>query len=179
MRWLGIGLIALAMALAGFFAARFYFDEPLPASRLSRDGVIVGQAQPGFSVGNSTGDIVTAADYNGRVLLLNFWATWCEPCRREMPMLAELQAQYGTRGLQVLGVAVDDPQKAREFAREYGISYPILVGMGDVMEMNAAYGNTDGVLPYSVLVDRNGIVRWQYVGEIPLDDITTLLQRFL
>jgi peroxiredoxin len=179
MRALGIGLIALAMALVGFFAARLYFDEPLPASRLSRDGVIVGQARPDFSLGSSTGDIVTAADFDGKVLLLNFWATWCEPCLREMPMLVEIQTQYGSKGLQVLGVAVDDPQNAMAFAREHGISYPILVGMGDVMEMNAAYGNTDGVLPYSVLVDKEGIVRWQYVGEIPRSDITSLLQRFL
>jgi thiol-disulfide isomerase/thioredoxin len=179
MRWLGIGLIALAMALAGFFASRFYFDEPLPASRLSRDGVIVGQVRPDFRLGSSAGDIVTAADFDGRVLLLNFWATWCEPCRREMPMLVDLQARYGQAGLQVVGVAVDDPGLAREFAGKYGISYPILIGMGDVMLMNAAYGNTDGVLPYSVLVDRRGIVRWQYVGEISRNDITTLLQRFL
>jgi peroxiredoxin len=90
-----------------------------------------------------------------------------------------LQARYGQAGLQVVGVAVDDPGLAREFAGKYGISYPILIGMGDVMLMNAAYGNTDGVLPYSVLVDRRGIVRWQYVGEISRNDITTLLQRFL
>ena len=179
MRALGIGLIALAMALAGFFAARFYFDEPLPASRLSRDGVIVGQARPAFQLGSSTGDIVSASDFDGQVLLLNFWATWCEPCRREMPMLVDMQAEYGAKGLQVLGIAVDDPQNAMGFASEYGITYPILVGMGDVMEMNFAYGNTDGVLPYSVLVDRKGIVRWQYVGEISRNDITTLLQRFL
>ena len=179
MRWLGISLIAAAMALAGFFAAKLYFDEPLPASRLSRDGVIVGQARPDFRLGSSTGDIVSAADFDGRVLLLNFWATWCEPCLREMPMLVDMQTQYGSKGLQVLGVAVDDPQKAMEFARAYGITYPILVGIGDIMEMNVAYGNTDGVLPYSVLVDREGIVRWQYVGEIPKKDLTSLLQRFL
>ena len=179
MRALGIGLIALAMALAGFFAARLYFDEPLPASRLSHDGVIVGQMRPGFSLASSTGDIITAADFDGRVVLLNFWATWCEPCLREMPMLVDMQTEYGPEGLQVLGVAVDDPQSAMAFAREHGITYPILVGMGDIMEMNAAYGNTDGVLPYSVLVDREGVIRWQYVGEIPINDLTTLLQRFL
>ncbi|MGD9021843.1 MAG: TlpA disulfide reductase family protein, partial [Lysobacterales bacterium] len=113
-------MIALAMALAGFFASRFYFDEPLPASRLSRDGVIVGQVRPDFRLGSSAGDIVTAADFDGRVLLLNFWATWCEPCRREMPMLVDLQARYGQAGLQVVGVAVDDPGLAREFAGKYG-----------------------------------------------------------
>jgi peroxiredoxin len=179
MRVLGIALIALAMALGGFFAARLYFDEPLPASRLSRDGVIVGQQRPAFRLAGTSGDFVTAEQFNGQVLLLNFWATWCEPCLREMPMLVDIQTQYGSEGLQVLGVAVDDPQNAMAFAREHGITYPILVGMGDVMALNASYGNTDGVLPYSVLVDRDGIVRWQYVGEIPKNDITTLLQRFL
>jgi peroxiredoxin len=179
MRCLGIGLIALAMALAGFFASRQFFDEPLPASRLSEGGVIVGQQRPEFHIASLAGDIVSSKNLDGRVLLLNFWATWCEPCRREMPMLVDLQAEFGARGLQVLGIAVDDPGAAREFAMTYDISYPVLVGMGEAMNMSAAYGNTDGVLPYSVLVDREGVVRWQYVGEISLNDITTLLQRFL
>jgi len=179
MRWLGISLIALAAALAGFYLSQVYFNEPLPASRLSPGGVVVGSERPDFRLGSSTGNIVTADDFTGQVLLLNFWATWCEPCRREMPLLMQLQEQYGARGLQVVGVALDDVKKARDFTTEYAITYPTLVGAGDVMETSQAFGNVDGVLPYSVLVDRRGIVRWQYIGEFPRADIITLLEEYL
>ena len=179
MRWLGISLIAAAAAWAGFYLSQLYFSEPLPASRLSPGGVVVGSERPDFRLGSSTGTIVTAQDFDGQVLLLNFWATWCAPCRREMPLLMQLQEQYGARGLRVVGVALDDVRKARDFARQYDIAYPILVGAGDVMETSLAFGNVDGVLPYSVLVDRNGVIRWQYIGEFPRTDIVTLLEEYL
>ncbi len=140
---------------------------------------MVGSERPDFRLGSSTGEFVTANDFDGEVLLINFWATWCEPCKREMPMLMELQKQYSPRGLQVVGIALDDVQNARDFAREYAISYTILVGGGDVMQTSHTYGNVDGVLPYSVLVDRSGIIRWQYIGEIPRAEITTLLEAYL
>lgn len=179
MRALGIGLIALGMALAGFYASFLYFDEPLPASRLSEGGVKVGSQRPDFTLGSIRGETVSAADFDGRVVLYNFWATWCEPCRREMPMLMDLQAQYGQQGLQVVGVAVDEVENASAFVAEYGISYPNLAGITDVMKVNLEYGNVEGVLPYSVLVDRDGVIRWQYIGEIPHTAITTLLENYL
>jgi peroxiredoxin len=156
-----------------------YFAEPLPASRLSPAGILVGSQRPDFRLGSTTGEVVTAADYPGKTLLINFWATWCEPCRREMPMLVDLQGEYGPEGLQVVGIALDDVQDVRDFVHKYGISYPVLVGAGDVMATSAAYGNLDGVLPYSVLVDSDGIIRWQYVGEIPRTAAISLLEKLL
>lgn len=179
MRWLGMGLIALAAMLSGFYLSTMYFNEPLPASRLSPGGVRVGMQRPDFRLGSSTGALVEASDYDGDLLLLNFWATWCEPCRREMPMLMEFHEQYAAQGLEVVGVALDDVQKARDFANEYGIGYTILVGGGDAMQTSHAYGNVDGVLPYSVLVGRDGIIRWQYIGEIPRAEFITLLEAYL
>ena len=179
MRWLGIALIALAALLAGFFLSATYFAEPLPASRLSKGGIMIGSQRPDFRLANTTGEFVTAEDFTGKILLINFWATWCEPCLREMPMLVDLQREYGPAGLQVLGVAIDDVQNVREFVQKYGISYPILVGAGDVMATSAAYGNVDGVLPYSVLVDSDGIIRWQYIGEIRRSEAVTLLNKLL
>ena len=90
-------------------------------------------------------------------------------------MLMDLQREYDSMGLQVVGVALDDAQSASDFAATYGISYPILVGDTDVYETSAAYGNTEGVLPYSVLVDSNGVVRWQYAGKVEHQQIAGLL----
>ena len=94
-------------------------------------------------------------------------------------MLMELQREYGEQGFQVLGIALDDVQSVRDFVQQYGINYPILVGAADVMATNEAYGNATGVLPYSVLVDRDGVVRWQYTGEVRRDDISGLLDLHL
>ncbi len=179
MRRLGISLIAVAALLAGFYLSAQYYAEPLPASLLSPGGNLIGEQRPDFNLGSSKGEFVTPEDFSGKTLLINFWATWCTPCRREMPMLVDLQAEYGPEGLQVVGIALDDVQSVRDFVKKYGISYPILVGEADVMATSAAYGNVEGVLPYSVLVDKDGIIRWQYTGEIQRDDVSKLLRELL
>lgn len=179
MRQLGISLIAIAALLAGFYLSARYYAEPLPASLLSPGGNLIGEQRPDFYLGSSTGEFVTPEDFSGKTLLINFWATWCVPCRREMPMLVDLQAEYGPGGLQVVGIALDDVQSVRDFVKKYAISYPILVGEADVMATSAAYGNVEGVLPYSVLVDKDGIIRWQYTGEIQPDDVSKLLGELL
>ena len=94
-------------------------------------------------------------------------------------MLMDLQREYGSAGLQVVGIALDDAQSVRNFIQTYGISYLILVGEADVFETSTAYGNTEGVLPYSVLVDKAGTVRWQYAGIIRHAEITKLLSEHL
>ena len=179
MRQLGIGLIALAALLAGLSLSARYFAEPLPASLLSPGGNLVGSQRPDFSLGNHKGELVTPEDFSGKTILVNFWATWCAPCRHEMPMLMDLQKQYGEQGLQVVGIALDDIQSVRSFVQRYGISYPVLVGAADAMATSAAYGNVEGVLPYSVLVDKGGVIRWQYTGEISPDDLSKLLSELL
>ena len=94
-------------------------------------------------------------------------------------MLMDLQRQYRSSGLQVVGIALDDAQSVKNFVDTYGITYPILIGESDVFETSAAYGNTEGVLPFSVLVDKSGIVRWQYAGKIHSEDVTGLLSDLL
>jgi len=91
----------------------------------------------------------------------------------------ELQSEYGSEGLQVVGIALDDLQSVRAFVQNYGISYPILVGAADAMATSAAYGNVEGVLPYSVLVDKYGVIRWQYTGEIQHEGVSRLLSELL
>jgi len=172
-------LVAIA-ALAGGLYLSASLSRPTPeAVYLSANEDLVGSFRPDFRLGSSNGAFVTPEDFAGKTLLINFWATWCEPCRKEMPMLNELQAEYGTAGLQVIGIALDDVQNVRDFAEKLGISYPILVGATDVMETNRAYGNVTGMLPFSVLVDKDGVIQWQFAGEIQLDNISSLLDELL
>ena len=140
---------------------------------------LIGEHRPDFKVGSQTGEWVTPDDFPGKVLLINFWATWCAPCREEMPMLVDLQTQFDDAGLQVVGIAMDDVQKVREFVEAFDISYPILVGSADVMDVNQRYGNQSGALPYSVLIDRDGIIRWQFSGALQADELVGVLREWL
>lgn len=148
---------------------------PLPASPAE----LLGQPRPDFTLGGIGGEWVSAADFDGQILLVNFWATWCVPCRAEMPMLDQLHRQFSGLGLTVLGIAMDDVQQARDFALELGISYPVLVGMADVMATGRVYGNRAGLLPYSVLIDRDGIVRWSHLGELSRDALEEQIRLLL
>jgi len=172
-------VVAIMALLTGFYLSARHFSEPVGAPQQVSNDVLLGSFRPHFELGSNSGELVSPADFPGKTILINFWATWCSPCREEMPMLMDLQRQYGSAGLQVVGIALDDAQSARDFVNTYGISYPILVGSNDVFTTSAAYGNAEGVLPYSVLIDKTGVVRWQYAGIIPHEKISDLLGEFL
>jgi thiol-disulfide isomerase/thioredoxin len=102
--------------------------------------------------------------FEGKVVVLNFWATWCAPCREEMPAFARLQARWGPRGVQFDGLANDDPARVARFARELSIDYPLLIGGADVDELARRLGDLDGVLPYTVILDPYGTILKQKAG---------------
>ena len=183
MRQMLITFVAITAMLAGFYLSARHFAEPVaapaPMSGPASGDVLLGSFRPDFELGSNSGEFVTPADFSGKTILLNFWATWCAPCRQEMPMLMELQRNYAADGLQVIGIALDDIQSVRNFVNTYGISYPVLVGSEDVFATSEAYGNEEGVLPYSVLIDKTGIIRWQYAGIIQHDKISRLLSELL
>jgi peroxiredoxin len=165
--------VALLASIGGALAYRTVYFQAAPdqpnqsigdPSATAAD--LIGMKRPEYTLGSSTGEYVSADKFDGEVVLLNFWATWCKPCREEMPMLVRVNSDYQGKGFQVVGVALDDVQQAREFASELGVDYTILVGSTDVMAMVSLYGNRSGVLPYSVLIDREGIIRWAHVGII-------------
>lgn len=176
-------LVAITAMLSGFYLSARHFSEPEVTPRVMpgpvTGGNLLGSFRPDFELDSHSGQPVTPADFSGKTLLLNFWATWCAPCREEMPMLMDLQNQYGSDGLQVIGIALDDAQNVRDFVSKYGISYPVLVGEEDVFVTSAAYGNEEGVLPYTVLIDKRGIVRWRYAGLIRRDNVSSLLSELL
>ena len=180
MRKLIVNLVAITALLAGFYLSARYFAEPVAAPpQPVAAGDLIGSMRPDFKLESNKGRSITPSDYAGKTLLINFWATWCSPCREEMPMLMDLQREHGPDGLQVDGIALDDAQTASNFVETFGITYPILLGMEDVFTTSMAYGNEEGVLPYSVLVDKTGVVRWQYAGIIKHEQIASLLSDLL
>lgn len=171
-----VGLLALSAGL--YLSAKFSTDQSVVQKPPSNYD-LVGKQQPDFELFDNNGEPQTHALLAGKTTLINFWATWCVPCREEMPMLMELHTEYAERGFQVVGIALDEALQVNKFINEIGISYPILVGEMDVMVVTAAYGNVTGVLPYSVLIDKDGVIRWQYAGEVDRDEVSGLLELHL
>jgi thiol-disulfide isomerase/thioredoxin len=115
-----------------------------------------GEAAPDFALQSLDGKTVHLSDFRGKAVLLNFWATWCSPCKIEMPWFVELQKQYGPQGFQIVGVAMDDASVGdiQDFAKEMGVNYPVLIGKESVGD---AYGGVQ-FLPENFYIDRNGRV---------------------
>ena len=106
----------------------------------------------------------TLDQYRGKVLVVNFWATWCPPCREEIPVLMRAQAQHGGKGLQFVGIALDNPQQVADFVRAYGINYPVLIGGIDESEALRKLGNPGGGLPYTLIYGRDGRLQEKIIG---------------
>lgn len=164
------------VALALLYSAVMHLQEqhadaepPLPEfDRIDTAGLI-GQARPEFELADHEGRLRRAADWNGQVLVVNFWATWCIPCRREIPAFVALQETYRERGLQFVGIALDTAGEVRRFVDELGlaINYPLLIAADNAgIDLATDYGNRFGILPYTVLVDRQGAISFIQYGEI-------------
>ncbi|HST00187.1 MAG TPA: TlpA disulfide reductase family protein [Usitatibacter sp.] len=113
-------------------------------------------------------------EFEGKVVVLNFWATWCPPCREEMPALSRLQAAWAPRKVQFVGLSSEDPLRVSQFARQLGVSYPLWVGGSEVEDLSRRLGNTAGVLPHTVILDPAGRVMVSKVGtysEAALDTV--------
>jgi peroxiredoxin len=112
------------------------------------------------------GRMRSLADWRGQVLVVNFWATWCEPCRQEMPALQRVRDRYAASGLEIIGIAFDEAAKVRQFATETGVSYPLLIaGLGSI-GLTRQLGNRMGALPYTVVLDRKGRLALAHLGII-------------
>jgi cytochrome c biogenesis protein CcmG/thiol:disulfide interchange protein DsbE len=107
--------------------------------------------------------------------MLNFWATWCPPCKREIPDFVELQKKYGAKGLKIVGIALDKPESVMEFLREQPLNYTVLLGNNDVSGM---FGNIESI-PTTFLIDREGIVRSVKVGLESKEAWVALIQKYL
>jgi cytochrome c biogenesis protein CcmG/thiol:disulfide interchange protein DsbE len=148
-------MIVSLMLVFGFNMAR---HSPSPESAAAAR--LQGKPAQDFTLQSLDGKQVRLSDFRGKAVLLNFWATWCEPCKIEMPWFVELQKQYGSQGLQIVGVAMDDadPQDIAKFAREMSIDYPILVGGESARDKVALeYGGVQ-FLPETFFIARDGKV---------------------
>ncbi|MBI3571103.1 MAG: TlpA family protein disulfide reductase [Gammaproteobacteria bacterium] len=128
-----------------------------------------------FKLPDLTGTPRSLSEWRGQVLVLNFWATWCPPCREEIPLFIDLQKRHGRDGLQFLGVAIDRQEDVVSYVAEIGMNYPTLVADDNGMELMRSYGNRMGSLPYSVIIDRDGQVVARKLGAFRGQELENLL----
>jgi peroxiredoxin len=121
---------------------------------------------PGFSLPDLDDQLHSLADWKGKVIMLNFWATWCPPCQYEIPEFMRYQKDYGSKGLQIIGIGIDEKRKLSNFVRTFGINYPVLVASeaasGKVL---SEWGNRQQILPYTVIIDRDGHIIYIQRGQ--------------
>jgi len=163
-QWQFGGLIAVAGAVA--LVAGIYFGgdagEPLTADLRGKEAT----GLLGISLPDTKGHEYPLAQWKGKVLIVNFWATWCGPCREEMPEFVKAQREFGDRGVQFIGIAIDQPDKIDAFAAELQLNYPALVGGYGAIELSKTMGNRLGALPFTVIVDRAGRVAHTQLGPL-------------
>ena len=137
--------------------------------------------RPDYTLSTVDDQFLSAGDWDGKVVLVDFWASWCVPCRREMPEFNRLRAEYSDQGFEVVGIAADDLDKVQEFLGEVPVTFPIVYGEVDaIMDISEQYGNDYGGLPFSAFVDREGNVRYtQRPGLVTFEDAEAVLQSLL
>ncbi len=164
--------VAAAALAAGFMLHPLNRTEPAvppPAAASLMQAALpdlAGQSQP-------------LSQWTGRVLVVNFWATWCAPCREEIPALIRVQDKLGPKGLQIIGIAIDQAERVRPYTAEMRINYPVLVGELDAMDLAQQAGNQSGGLPFTVIFDRSGKPVKTELGGLNQEKLERLVQPML
>jgi thiol-disulfide isomerase/thioredoxin len=173
----GVALLAL-MSGALFYAARIPVEAP--ATPPPQPTQVAMVTHPAFVLPDMDGVEREFAEWDGKHRLLNFWATWCAPCRREIPLLKTFQDEYGDAGFQVLGIAVDYPEQVTLYAEEAGFNYPVLVGQQEAMAVAELSGIEFIGMPFTMFVTKDGEYVGAYIGELHeshLNDVVNIFER--
>lgn len=170
-------IVAVLLGIGSMYLGMTWQKEPstqiLPADVLS-PGVLYATSFPDLA-----GKVRPLGEWQGKIMVLNLWATWCGPCREEIPIMVKLQHKYRGQGLTFIGLAMDEQGPVEKYAKEMGINYPILLGDIALGEFGRRLGNSNGGLPYTVIVDRAGKIVAARLGGVDEKFLEQVLQPLL
>lgn len=179
-KWLLIVLVGLVSMGIGFYWGQWQEHKTFSArpNRVGDAGVLPDQRPP-FTLTDIAGEPRSVGEWDGRVLVINFWAPWCAPCRHEIPTFVSVQRAYQMQGLQFVGVAIDQKQPVVRYVQEVGINYPILLARLSGADLSRKYGNHLGALPFTAVVDRHGKVVFTKAGPLKRAELEAAIRPHL
>lgn len=181
--------IGLALAFAGLISAIFAYL----LIKYNQDQINLGRTPPfetaaigtqasallQLSLPDADGRIQALEQWRGKILVVNYWATWCPPCREEMPGFSRLQDKLGGKGVQFVGISIDTAAKVSEFQKQTPVNYPLLIGDAGAIDVSVALGNSQQALPFTAVIDRQGKVSSIKLGRFPEADLDRLLTKLI
>lgn len=163
-----IGILAFGALCAGLISA-LWFEQGARQAGLAQT---LPEYRPDFQLLDTEGNMRRISEWDGQIVVLNFWATWCPPCRKEMPEFVQLQTQWQSKGVQFLGVAIDELPAVQTFLdQELAVNYPILMAGVSGVALAQAYGSSVGALPYTVIINRQGRPVFSHAGALEMAEL--------
>ena len=188
LRLAGLAVAAGLLGAAGYLAYdRLLAGSPAPAPAATLPPVPTGgmanelerpkvpDVRPDFTLKNLKGEPVAMSHWQGKAVVVNFWATWCGPCQREIPLLNRMQAEYGPKGLHIVGIAVDFAEDVQKFVAKTPLNYPTLVGEEDGAAAATAFGIESLAFPFTAFTDKQGRVLSVHLGELHEPELRVIL----
>lgn len=170
-------LVIIAFGLISFFVFAPNWQTSKLATGSFKPEAAAAIAQASFY--DLSEKIQPLAQWQGKIMVINFWATWCPPCRAEIPEFIRFQKQYEKQGVQFIGIAIDQKNKVADYAKEVGMNYPILLGDLAGIDLAKRIGNTEGGLPYTVIVGRNGQIVSTQLGTLSFEKLEATVKPLL
>ena len=162
--------VALAALAAGIWLAQTRYAPQPPAAP-----AVAALWQVGYP--DLQGHRQALSQWRGQAVVVNFWASWCAPCREEMPDFAVLRTQFRSSGIEFVGIAIDNPASVSQFLQQMPVNYPILIGGGAAHSLARQLGNRSGALPYTIVLDRDGNIVLSHLGRLPRAKLEATLRK--